>query len=199
MKLLFLDTETTGVKEDSGVIQISGIIEIDGKIVEEFDFRLRPMKGDMFYPESIKAHGYSYEKIKQFPDPEPVFIELKKILEKYVDRYNKNDKFHLVGQNVGFDFDVLDRFFKKNGEKYLFSFIHYHKIDLVACTAIMKLAGKLPFLENMQLETVCKFLGINANFHDSKEDIHATRKVFYRYIESLSKIEILKGIEVESD
>lgn len=40
MKLLYIDTETTGVDPmQNGIVQISGCIEVDGELKEEFDLR----------------------------------------------------------------------------------------------------------------------------------------------------------------
>ena len=55
MKLLFLDTETTGLEPGKhGVVQIAGIIEIDGVVKEEFDFLCRPFDGQLYEARALE-------------------------------------------------------------------------------------------------------------------------------------------------
>lgn len=182
MKLLFLDTETTGPdRETCGLIQVSGIVDIDGQVVEQFDFSCRPLKGDMIYPEAMNLLGLNREKLDARPDPKEAFAGVMAVLNRHIARFNKRDKFYMVGQVVGFDHTVLDRWMKRHGEHYLFAYINYHLIDLVALTAAHQVAGGGK-LENMKLETVGKSFGIEFKAHDSKEDIRATREIFYKYV-----------------
>lgn len=190
MKLMFLDSETTGLDTDKcGVIQISGIIDMDGETLDEFDYRIKPFAGDILQPKAMEMHGLTKETLLERQAPEEAFHALMGILSKHVDRYNKEDKLYLVGQNVSFDYDVMNRFFKKNGNDYFYAYVRYHKIDVVAITAMMSIAGVIDNLPNMKLETVAKRLKIEAKFHDSMDDIRATRKIFYQYLERIGKVE----------
>lgn len=187
MKLLFLDTETTGPDRDTcGLIQVSGIVDIDGKVVEEFDFSCRPLKGDMVYPEAMNLLGLNRELLDARPDPREAFDGVMKVFNRHINRYAKADKFYMVGQVVGFDHTVLDRWFKRHGEQYLFAYVHYHLIDLVALTAAFQVSGafKLP---SMKLQVVGQHFGIEFKAHDSKHDIRATREIFYRYVDFIKK------------
>ena len=182
MKLIFLDTETTGLDfHKNGIIQISGIIDINGEIKEEFDFRVRPFLGDFLSMDALKITGMTKEKLLEFPIAENVYHQLVCILDKYVDRYNKADKFFMVGQNTKFDYDFLNEWFKKNGNEYFYAYIDYHIIDLVTITAMLQLAGRIS-VPNMKLETVAKAFQMDFRAHDSLEDVKVTRKIFYKYL-----------------
>lgn len=114
---------------------------------------------------------------------------MKSIFLTYVDRYNKEDKMYLMGQNVGFDYGFLLELWKRQGDDYLGSFIHYHKIDLIALTSMFRIAGILPKekLPNMKLESLCKYFGFSAQTHDSLSDIRQTREIFLRMVRSVKE------------
>lgn len=190
MKLLFLDCETAGLDpKRNPAIQFSGIIEIDGKVVKEFDYKLRP---DMSKPNNIiddKALEINKITREQLLDPdrlEPISVykKLKSKFLTHIDRYDKSDKMYLVGQNVHFDYGFLLELWKSQGDDYLGSFIHHNKIDLIALTAAMRLAGKIT-VPNMKLATLCDYFGLPAQTHDAMDDIRLTREIFNRMIQSL--------------
>lgn len=185
MKLLFLDTETTGLDHSKhAVIQIAGIIEIDGVERERFNLTCRPFQDQVLDPKALAVNKKTPAQIKELPLPGKTFDDLQEILNRYIDRYNKVDKFYLVGQNVAFDYQFLDAFFKRNGNSYLYAYIHYDKIDLVALTAAFKVAGVIN-PDNVRLETVAKVFGITFDTHDAAADIAVTREIFYRFIKEI--------------
>lgn len=187
MKLLFLDTETTGLNPKlSGIVQIAGIVEIDGVIKEEFDIKCRPFKGDLISPKALEVQGRTMDQIREFQTPDLAYDQLKSILSKYVKPFDKADKFYMIGQNTKFDYDFLDEFFKKNNDSYIYSFIAYHLIDLIALTTTAIVSGKFN-LPNMKLETVAKHFGIPLDAHNALNDIRATREIFHRYVEIFKK------------
>ena len=66
MKILYLDTETTGITANSAVIQFAGIIEIDGEVKEEFNIRCKPHK-DADISEKARSNGDDIGYYKQLP------------------------------------------------------------------------------------------------------------------------------------
>lgn len=193
-KLLYLDCETAGLEpKKNPIIQISGIIEVDSLVVKEFNFKLRPLPTDLIDPKALEVNGIKAEEL-QDPDrlePIEVYKKLKSIFLTYIDRYDKSDKLYLMGQNVGFDYGFLLELWKRQGDDYLGSFIHYHKIDLIALTCSLKLAGKIGSpekpLPNMKLATLCEYFGLGEQTHDSMDDIRKTREIFLRIVQSVSK------------
>lgn len=181
-KILFLDTETTGLSSfKNDIHQIAGLVVIDGKVEEEFNLNVKPFSFENIEPEALKVSGVTVEKLKTYPDPKNAYLVLIKMLEKYCDKYDKTDKFYLAGQNVAFDADMLKGFFRKCGDKYYGSWFNYDYIDLRSFTAILKFAGLLD-VDNLKLETVAKYLGVKYSAHDALADIKCTRTCFMRLI-----------------
>ena len=190
MKILFIDTETTGLSfQKSGLTQLSGIVRIDKKDVETFNFFIKPFKGAGINRKALEIQGRKVEDFEEekYVSEENAYFHFKKILEKYVNKYDKNDKFVVAGYNVKFDVNMLNSFFKRNGSNYLFSYINYATIDPLPCIGFLQLCGILPELENNKLETWCKYFGIEFSAHDSMEDILATEKLIFKIAQLLRK------------
>jgi DNA polymerase-3 subunit epsilon len=186
-KLLYLDTETTGLDpKTNALIQISGIVTVEGDHEREFDFHLRPHPQALIDPKALETNRLTEEDllVPERLEHKAVYKKLKSIFLTYINRYDKTDKFYLVGQNVHFDYGFLLALWERNQDQYLGSFIHYQKIDLIAITAALKLAGRLP-VENMKLETLCRYFSLGEQLHDSLDDIRKTREIFSRYVEMM--------------
>ena len=181
MKKLWIDLETTGLHPvKHGIIQIAGIIELDGEEVEEFSFNVKPFEGDAVSPDSIKAHGISIEKMKAFDSPRETYIALVKLLGKYVDVYNKSDKFFMVGYNSKFDYDFLRKWFEKNQNSYLGSYIWFPPIDVMQLAAF-HLMDRRSKIKNFKLMTVAEAVGlkpIDGKLHDARYDIRLTKELY---------------------
>jgi len=96
-------------------------------------------------------------------------------LEKYVDKYDKKDKFYSAGYNVRFDLDFLQSFFMKRGNKFgTGSYQNWRAIDVMQIVHYMDYRNKIN-LENYKLATICNHFGIDIKAHDSMQDIRATR------------------------
>lgn len=182
MKVLWIDTETTGLAENAAPIQISGVIEINGEIKEEFNIYLKPFKGAVIEDAALKVHGLTLEQIESFKETMDGYSELISIFDKYINKYDKNDKFIVAGYNVEFDLKKLRKLAQMMGDKYINSYLGNKKVDPLYMIPAYQMLGKLPFLENDKLETWCNYFKINLKAHDSLEDIKATRELFYNII-----------------
>lgn len=184
MKIWYLDTETVGLNPiKNGIIQISGIIEINGEVKEEFDFKCRTFPQDLINEEALKVNGYTKEQIDSFEEPVAVYRKLVTILNKYVNRYDKKDKFYLLGQKIDFDNRFMEEWFKKCGDQYFYSYRHYGMVDLISLTTMMEVCGLYKGV-NKKLETVAKEFGIDTSslqLHNALNDIKVTREVFHKY------------------
>ena len=121
MKKLYFDVETTGTNpEKHGLIQFSGIIEINGEIKEKFDFNIKPFESDLIEEKALIVNNKTKEEIKSFPEPNFIKKEIITIFDKYIDKYNREDKFIPIGYNVSFDINFLITFFKKLNDNYYF-------------------------------------------------------------------------------
>lgn len=181
-KIFWFDTETTGLdfrKHD--MIQIAYLVEINKDIKEEGKFYVQPFNYDTIDKGSLAVNKLEIATIKTFPSPQEIHRKIKSIIEKYVDRYNKNDKFSPAGYNVRFDVDFLREFFFKNNDKYYGSLFDYHVLDVFPFVFTLEYAGKIK-LENYKLETLCKFFEIPLNAHDALEDVKATRLLYHKLL-----------------
>ena len=134
MKLLFFDLETTGIKYwRNGVHQISGEIVIDGVTKESFNFNVCPHPQCEIEEEALRICNVSKEQIQAYPPMREVYVKFVNMLSKYVDKFDKKDKFFLVGyNNASFDNHFLKAFFVQNGDHYFYSWFWVNSIDVMA-------------------------------------------------------------------
>lgn len=161
-KLCFIDIETTGVnREIHEIHQISGMIVIDDVIREVFDFKIRPSEKCVYDPQALEVNNLTVDDLQS---PERLshlkaYQLFSNILQKYVNKFNKSDKFFFVGYNAHFDKDRVYDWFIANGDKYFFSFFWGNHIDVMVLST-MRLMNQRPKMENFKLTTVAKYLNI---------------------------------------
>lgn len=188
MKLLFIDVETTGTdSKKHGIIQLSGAIQCplpsgDYPAPEYFNFLMAPFKTDEIEDSALEANGISREDLK---DPSRLGAKAGKslftgMLMRHVSKYNKHDKFFLVGYNAHFDDEFVRRLFDKCGDKYYGSLVCWPPID-VAVMAALKLGRRRLFMPDFKLASLVKEAGIAVEpgrLHDAEYDIYLTMKLF---------------------
>lgn len=182
MKLLFFDLETTGVNPGkNGIHQISGMIEIDGIEQERFDFKVQPNPKAIIEQEALDVAGVTLEEVQAYPPMGEVYSRFVSMLSKYVNKYDKTDKFFLVGyNNAAFDNQFLRGFFLQNGDSYFGSWFWANSIDVMVL-ASHHLASRRHEMVNFKLGTVAKFMGVDVDsesLHDAYYDIYLTREVY---------------------
>lgn len=184
-KIIFIDTETGGVNpEKAALIQLSGIIRIDKKDVEKFNFYIKPFENSEVNEKALEVQGRTLEELKtdKYVEEKEVYKQFIKLLDKYIDKYDRTDKFIVAGYNVRFDVDILKAFFQRHGNNFLFSYLDSSMLDPLYSIRLLQIAEVLPVLENNKLETWCKHFGIELKAHDSLEDIEATKKLIGKLI-----------------
>lgn len=178
-KFLWFDTETTGidpVKQD--IIQIAGQIVIKGIVKEEFNLKCQPFSYDNIKQKALDINKITVDQLKTFPSPQETYQSLVDILDKYCNKYNKKDKFIPAGQNVKFDIDFTNHFFKKNGNDFFFSYISPAPFDLMQLALILEVKEKRKiFVPNYKLETIyqCMIGNKMKDSHDALADIQQTK------------------------
>ena len=189
-KIIFIDTETGGVNpEKAALIQLSGIIRIDKKDVEKFNFFIKPFENSEVNEKALEVQGRTLEELKtdKYVEEKEVYKQFIKLLDKYIDKYDRTDKFIVAGYNVRFDVDILKAFFQRHGNNFLFSYLDSSMLDPLYSIRLLQIAEILPVLENNKLETWCKHFGIELKAHDSLEDIEATKKLIGKLISLIRK------------
>ena len=189
MKLLFFDLETTGIKYwRNGVHQISGEIVSDGVTKESFNFNVCPHPQCEIEEEALRICNVSKEQIQAYPPMREVYVKFVNMLSKYVDKFDKKDKFFLVGyNNASFDNHFLKAFFVQNGDHYFYSWFWVNSIDVMVLST-QHLMRKRHEMTDFKQETVARALGIqidSAKLHDASYDIQLTKEIYNR-ISSLS-------------
>lgn len=182
MKLFFYDLETTGTMvHRHGIHQISGKIVIDGKEMESFDYHVQPNPRAQIDPEALKIAGVTKEQIMAYPPMGEIFKILIQMLSKYVDRYDRKDKFFLVGYNISaFDNPLFRAFFVQNGDDYFGSWFWPNCLDVYVLATSM-LAKMRAEMKDFKQGTVAKALGIEVDdnkLHDAKYDIDICQAIY---------------------
>lgn len=182
VKALYFDVETTGrsaYKND--IVQLSGMIEIDGIVKEEFNLLAKPADPSTIEDEALQVIGKTRDEIMQYPDRSEMKKKFQEMLGRYVNKFDKNDKFIPVGYNVRFDLDFIHSFFKKQRDQYLGSYISWYYVDVMALANLKAFEGAFS-LENHKLATLCGHYGIEINAHDAMSDILATRELLFKML-----------------
>ena len=186
-KVLWVDLETTGTNPlRHGIIQLAALVEIDNEIIEEVDLRMRPMTKHEVDAEALEVNGVTEAQISEWPAQSDQYAAFEALLERYVNRYEKLDKFVLAGYNINaFDELFLRQMFLDNAKTreerkyggYFGSWFFWPKRDVQTYVAEHILEHTMR-LKNYKLETVCAQFGIQINAHDALSDIHATRQLY---------------------
>ena len=181
MKQIFFDVETTGTNPHRhGILQLAGIVEINGKVIEKFNFFMKPFEDQDIDAEALEKNGIKRHDIDTFDSPEEVYTKFINFLNQYVDRFNRADKFHLIGYNSRFDDDFLREWFIRNGNSFYGSYFYWPALDVANMVAV-KYRQKRSQFPNFQLMTVAGKLEIVVNLdkaHDAMYDVEITRELF---------------------
>lgn len=181
LKLLYIDTETTGLDSTKhGITQIAGIVDIDGEVKETFNFLMQPFPGDVIDSKALEVQKTTIEILKLRPQPQEIYPQLIAILKKYGE-----ESWIVAGHNIRYDIGMLTSWFKKNNDsfdKYL-----YQSIDTVTLARSFMRTGKLA-TANAKLGTIASHFNLTFNAHEAGEDIRITREIHRKFLEMLSRV-----------
>lgn len=179
---MFYDFETTGVNPKlHSVHQIAGVVEINEEIVESFNIRMQPHPKCIMDPGALKKCKVTGEELRALQPMESGFKEYKKILNKYVDKYDKNSKMWNVGfNNRSFDDQFLRIWFGHNNDDFYGSYFWSDSLDVLvlACEYLLQRRRTMP---SFQLQRVARELGIVLEshlLHEAEYDVYLTRAIY---------------------
>jgi len=180
MKVCWIDVETGGTDPKAhGLIQLAYIIDIMGHETEVGTLYSN-CRDKHLMPKALEVNGFTMAQVSTFPEPIQMYTELKRVLAKYVNPYDRDRaaKFVLGGYNAQFDFGFVKQLWDDHNDKYLFSFFNHGIIDPSAMARFLQYAGH-PFPGSMKLGELADFMGIvpDGNLHDALTDIRLTRDV----------------------
>lgn len=186
MKTIYFDVETSGTDDKkNGILQLAGSIEDAGTDPYCFSFYMKPFEDQIIEDSALEANGITRAEIESFADPLDCYLQFIKILNKYVDRFDRTDKFTLIGYNSRFDDGFLREWFKRCHDKYYGSYFFWPAIDVSNMVAVKYRESRGSF-ENFKLMTVAKTLGIKVDesmAHNAEYDTLITKDVYLKCLE----------------
>ncbi len=191
-KIIYIDTETTGLDSKiHGLTEVAFIIEIDGKEVEKGLLQIDPLsyaKDIAIEQEALYITNKTLADITEYQDSYIQFREFMQILDKYIDKFDKNDRFTINGYNTNFDIGFIKEWFKDNQYNFYSTYFSYKELDVFALVKYLKYLGSINTRDD-KLKTICDYFGIPFNPHNALDDIIATKKlnglIVKRYINDI--------------
>lgn len=179
---IFYDVETTGLNSmKHSIIQLGGIVEIGGKVAEEFIIKMQPHPKAAIEKAALRVSGVTEEELATYQKQEDAFKELVSILTKYVNRFDKTEKFNLVGfNNRAFDDNFLRMFFNLNDDKFIGSWFWMNTLD-VSVLASQYLIDRRSHMSRFSLGHVATELDVEfdeENLHNALEDARLIKKIY---------------------
>lgn len=160
-----IDVETTGFRPELGdeIIEIAGQRVLDGKVTQEFQTLVRPVR--MPSSESEAVHGISADMlIREGRDMETVMQEFLTFI----------DGCTLVGHNIPFDLSFINAHLQKLNRPTLTN------ASLDTCV----IARQLLIIPRYTLEHVARYLKVpQPSAHRAMADVETTREVFFKLLE----------------
>ncbi|MFA6000241.1 MAG: 3'-5' exonuclease [Candidatus Paceibacterota bacterium] len=162
----FIDIETTGLNlQKNEIIEIGCVLTTpDLKIIEEFEFKIKPKHLEYADPVAMKINHYNEDDWK-------FAYELGDAMEIFS---SKVKDAIMVGQNVAFDISFIEYAFNTTNIK---NPMHYHRLDTMSI-AWAKMHND-PTLERFSLREMCIRFGIeHKNQHTGLGDARATYELY---------------------
>jgi len=203
-KILWCDVETTGLDcNRNGIVQIAFLMDIGGIVVDSLVCNVQPFDEDMTgFTLQDDGPELNYNEVKQNIEtmgelrlpasnikvsqllthitPKEAYGRITAFLNKYIDKYDKLDKAWFGGYNSQFDLNFVKRFFIKNGDEYLGSYINWRVLDPMYILYNKDYRAEPgERLDSMKLKDVCIHYELEHIPHDPMSDIKATRKLWY--------------------
>lgn len=164
-KLVFLDTETTGLDPRIHEILEICLMGIDGEVL--FYSKIKPQRIETAHPKALEINGYSEEDWAGAPTFDQVAEEIAKHLKWAV----------MAGHNISFDLGFIKAEIERANPELLKG-LGYHLVDTVTL-AYEQLCSC--GLESLSLKNVCEFLGVGlSNAHTATADTEACRRVYLK-------------------
>jgi DNA polymerase III epsilon subunit-like protein len=180
MNLLYLDIESTGLEIGKHEpVQVAGILESNREVLTEFDLYAKPMTNHRTQ-EALDIIRHTWDKLQSFPHPSELIQKVYSIVLKS----KLNEKIHIVGHNVSFDYGMFKTLWDKYKTSNMPEFnelFDYKSIDTQSIALFNKYNGKCN-LKHFSLESVAGYYKIkpDGNFHNALTDAKVTRELYLK-------------------
>ena len=194
MKLLFIDTETTGLDpERHTILQIAWCIEdLSGNIINHDDFYIRPDREDwrLADKEAISVNRLTEEKFNHLQSitKQEAYERIRLIRNKLDDDPNQN---FWIGKNPEFDLNFIGSFLGHRGrntfpwKRAIRNSCNHRLIDINPYIFILKHLG---CVDTFDLKESAAFFGLfderfpdKLNWHDAWTDIIVSRFIYHSF------------------
>ena len=193
MKILFIDTETTGLSAKEGaneLVQIGCHLTTGRGITESISIKTQPVNWHRVDPKALEVTHLTKEILRSYPKPRESFNRFFTFIMKHWDGKNK---LLIGGQNVKFDIRFTELWWNtwKNPEHPEFATV-FNVDDCYELQDLTRELKKLGILvvDNVKLGTVANALMITpeGELHDAMTDIDLTHKVMFSIIDRVKML-----------
>lgn len=171
-KLVALDTETTGLSYSKhAMVQLSGYIIEDRKIIDKFDFKIRPFDDAEIDDKALEVNHLTIEELSSYPTMEDMLPKIKDYFYQFVSHEDPFDLLTPMGFNVDFDYGFLRNYFQRldalNSFKNIFA---RRRLDCMSLAmTYLDFIGKAQMMESFSQINCAKALGIEIDTSKSHE------------------------------
>jgi len=173
-KLMYISVLALGKKPCLyDIYEISGIIEIGGQVVEHFSIGIQPFAilekpNDFNSVDWAKFQGSedkyfeftaeNYTRLKKLATPIIALHEFQQLIEKYIDKYDKDDKFILAGHLAARNISFLQTWFERCKDPFFGSWFQPGVLDILSLVAQYEIltSDKVPSYRLARLEKYFK-------------------------------------------
>jgi DNA polymerase-3 subunit epsilon len=184
--ICWIDLETSGIDSNKCcILQLAALMDIDGKIVDSLVLRMKPDEGDLIEDQALIVTGQTREQIDTYPSQREGYNHLIGFLDRFVNKYDRNDKLIFAAYNASFDDNFLRQFFTRNRNKFFGLYFWWPKFDVATLVALCIAFMGMSEMKDFKLATVCERFGVPIEAHDALSDIMATRTLGYELLGQL--------------
>lgn len=181
IKKLYYSLLTTGTDPDKhGIYHIGAVIEVDGEVKQKMNLHCKPTAKANIDKEFLMRRGFSTSRLKELPGSKIAYIAFIDMITLFIDKYDRQDKFFLIGYNNRLLHDrFLKNFLLAHGDEYFGSYFWNNTIDLM-CLASIRLMEARARMANFKLSTVAPKFGITAptDIQDALHDAMLIRQLY---------------------
>ena len=167
-KLVFVDTETTGLKpgkDKAEIIEVAVIVEEPNGFVRHWATKIKPQHIETAHPKALEVNGYTPQKWAYAIEPEVAAQQLVFLLKDAT----------LIGHSVDFDVRFLDHLFDCCGLSFRASDLPSIDTKKLADEHLKPLG-----LKSASLVSCCDFFGWDrSQAHTAEADTENCRNLYY--------------------